>query len=575
MNGSIRSRITTLNLLLVLVPTIVSGTLGFWTASNVIRDEAIRAVGITANFKKELFVFRLIRQKERATEFLNSIRSICMDDGRMDQLCAQRLLTSFMDQDSIIDADINIPGMVNLHQGPNADTVKDHPPFAPRQLAQFSSRSAKIPSYIIEGHGKIPGSLITVRYDTKLIEELFIAPSELGPNGETFLADANGFFLTSPRSPGHQQGSSHPIDVRPMVMCLSRHNSEMLADDYRSVPVIHGFKYVPEIGGGCIMAHIQQDVAFAPLRKLRDRILFSALVFALLAMVISFWIAQRMSTQFTLPLMKLNERMKAAQAGDLNSPVSVTGPKEIVNLSSVFADLVAQLKLNIEIRDDFVAIVSHDLKNPLTLLGLYISRLEKNIQLLRDEEKLKLLPQVESMRGSLKRMLEMIGAVLSLTAIRSGNFTLLREHHSVNLLLTEVIDSFRPLMAEKGIALIKEAPAYEITTIFDRGRILQVFSNLLGNALKYTPKGGEVTVQLLEREKEIQFLVRDSGPGIPSDVLASIFERYHQLGQGGDFSVGLGLFIAKEIVSAHGGRIWAESEQGLGTTFYFTLPIKN
>lgn len=575
MNRSIRSRITTLNLLLVLVPTIVLGALGFWTSSSVIRNETIRAVGIAANTKKELLVFRLTRQKERAIEFLNSTRLICLHDGRMDQLCAQRLLTSFMDLDSIIDADIIIPGVVNLHQGPNADTLSDHPPFAPEQLAQFSSRSDKIPTYIIEGHGNIPGSLITVRYDTKIIEKLFVAHPELGLNGETFLVDANGFFLTNPRFPGHQGMGSHPIDARPMVMCLSRHDSEMLADDYRPAPVIHGFRYIPEIGGGCIMAHIQQDVAFAPLRELRDRILFSALVFALLAMAISFWIAQRMSAQFTLPLMKLNERMKAAQAGDLSSPVSVTGPKEILILSSVFADLVAQLKLNIEIRDDFVAIVSHDLKNPLTLLNLNISRLEKNIQLLRDEDKLKMLPQIESMRRGLMRMLEMIGTVLSLTAIRSGNFTLLREHHSVNLLLAEVIESFRPLMAEKGIVLIKEAPAHEITTMLDRGRILQLFSNLLGNALKFTPKGGEITVQLLEREKEIQFLVRDSGPGIASDELARIFERYHQLGQGGDFSAGLGLFIAKEIISAHGGRIWVESELGVGTRFYFTLPIKN
>lgn len=573
MNWSFRTRITIFFSALVLIPTIVLGTLGYWTSSNVIRNETIRSVGIAANTKKEILIYRLSRQKERAKEFMDSIQSTCLQSGYIDQLCAHRLLTFFMKIESIIDIDIDIPGEIDIHQGPNVSTIKNHPPFTAHQLAQFSPRSDKVPTYIIEAHGETPGSLITLRYGTKLIEDIFKAPPELGATGETFLADPKGLFLTQPKFPGFQ-GENNPIDTYPMNTCLANHNAEMLARDYRQALVIHGFKYIPEIGGGCIMAHIQQDEAFAPLKTLRRRILLLALAFAFLAMVISYLIAYRFSAQFTRPLSKLVDRMKSAQAGDLNSPVPTEGPKEIVILGNGLADLTSELKKNIEVRDDFIAIVSHDLKNPLTILGLNVSRLEKNIESLGDEAKIKLMPQILTIRRNLARMTEMIASVLSMNAIRSGKFVLSRERQSVNSLLDELIDSFYLPMAEKKILFKKEIPSHEISIMFDRGRIHQVLSNLLGNALKFTPEDGEITLQLLEYEKEIQFGVIDTGPGIAPEELALIFERFHQIRLSGDFSSGLGLYIAKEIVSAHGGKIWAESTLGVGSRFYFTIPIE-
>lgn len=572
MNWTLRARIALLLTTFVLIPIIVVGVLGYWTSSTVIQDETIRSVGLVASTKKELLVFRLNRQKERSIEFLVSIQSTCLSGQHMNLRCVKELTNSFMKTDSIIDLDITIPGILRFHQGPNSDSLRNHQPFSSLQLAQFSFGPDKTPTYIVEARGDIPGSLITVRYDTKIIEDIFSDPKELGASGETFLADKNGFFLTQPKYPGYQ-GESHPIDAHPMVTCLAQHDSEMLAGDYRPVPVIHGFRYVPEIGGGCIMAHIQQDEAFAPLKNLKFKILFLALAFAILAIIVSIWIADRFSAQFTQPLLRLGERIKAAQAGDLDSYVSTEGPKEISILSRGFADLASKLKQSIEVRDDFVAIVSHDLKNPISALSLSISLLEENAELLEVGARDKFKSPIAIMRRSLARMTEMIGAVLNLTAIRSGNFKLLRENHSVNSVIAEVMATFRPLMAEKNIILKEDLPTHEISAMLDHGRILQVFSNLLGNALKFTPKGGEITLQVLERENEIQFGVMDSGPGMPQEELGHIFERFHQLKQAGDFSAGLGLYIAKEIIVSHGGKILAESELGKGSKFYFTLPL--
>ncbi|MGZ3794304.1 MAG: sensor histidine kinase, partial [Bdellovibrio sp.] len=219
------------------------------------------------------------------------------------------------------------------------------------------------------------------------------------------------------------------------------------------------------------------------------------------------------------------------------------------------------------------AIVSHDLKSPLTSLNLIASRLEKKIATVENEQQqIKLMAQVVSLKKHLVRMNEMINSVLNLTAIRSGNFALLRKSYDINLLVVEVADIFRPLMVEKEITFKPEIPTEAIMVDVDRGRILQVLSNLLGNALKFTPTDGEIVIRLLKHDKEIQITVTDSGTGIPAENLDKIFERFHQVRRFGDFSLGLGLYIAKEIITAHGGKIWAESDLGNGSKFSFTLP---
>ena len=110
--------------------------------------------------------------------------------------------------------------------------------------------------------------------------------------------------------------------------------------------------------------------------------------------------------------------------------------------------------------------------------------------------------------------------------------------------------------------------------ILDQPRITQVLDNLLGNALKFTPAGGKITLQVSRLENEVQFSVSDTGPGIPDEALGRIFEPYWQV-QKTRSGMGLGLFIAKTIVESHGGRIWVESTVGQGTTFHFTLPSRN
>ena len=142
----------------------------------------------------------------------------------------------------------------------------------------------------------------------------------------------------------------------------------------------------------------------------------------------------------------------------------------------------------------------------------------------------------------------------------------------VRPLVLEACDNYRALMEEKFIALAC-TPADSLPSVLaDRDRILQVLTNLVGNAAKFTPEGGTVAVNAKALDGEVRFCVSDTGPGIRAEEVSHIFDRFWQATRTASLGTGLGLPIARGIVEAHGGRIWVESEPGIGTTFYFTLP---
>jgi signal transduction histidine kinase len=131
----------------------------------------------------------------------------------------------------------------------------------------------------------------------------------------------------------------------------------------------------------------------------------------------------------------------------------------------------------------------------------------------------------------------------------------------------------RPLAAGRSIHLESGVDAGLPRALFDSARILQVISNLVGNAVKFTPMQGRVSIRCERATDEVRFAITDTGPGIPPEQLPHIFGRFWQANARDRRGVGLGLPIAKGIVEAHGGRIWVESKPGAGSTFYFTLPV--
>jgi signal transduction histidine kinase len=168
----------------------------------------------------------------------------------------------------------------------------------------------------------------------------------------------------------------------------------------------------------------------------------------------------------------------------------------------------------------------------------------------------------------------LIGDLTDVAKMQAGRLNVERHECDVAEVVEPAIDTIGPLAAEKYIDFIPRIQSGLCLVSVDLLRMRQVLNNLLGNAVKFTPEGGQITLDVEDIRDEVRFTVRDNGPGIPGEALSHIFEPYWQVRKTRS-GMGLGLFIAKTLVEAHGGRIWVESDLGHGTAFYFTLPAIN
>ena len=216
-------------------------------------------------------------------------------------------------------------------------------------------------------------------------------------------------------------------------------------------------------------------------------------------------------------------------------------------------------------RDDILAIVSHDLRNPLTTISMSVALMEAAHPDERSHT------QAGIIRRAIANMTRLIQDLLELNRIAAGQFVVRQQAVEVSSLLEDSRDTLATLATPKNQGFeIQAGDCGEVMA--DADRVAQVLSNLVGNAAKFTPEGGRITVSTEATEREVRFCVSDTGPGIEEQDLPHIFDRFWQVRRVRRGGVGLGLAIAKGIVEAHGGRIWARSAPGVGSDFYFTLP---
>jgi signal transduction histidine kinase len=222
-------------------------------------------------------------------------------------------------------------------------------------------------------------------------------------------------------------------------------------------------------------------------------------------------------------------------------------------------------------RDEFLAMVTHDLRNLLSGLVMSASSL---MQVPCDDVTVKAAIRREGQRihRHAAGMNRLVGDLLDVVSIEAGRLAVIPETEDARELLREIVDAFQTNASAKKISLRTEVKSGTLLARYDRERILQVLANLVGNAVKFTPEGGRIDLFAEADADQIRFGVRDTGPGIPSDRLLTVFDRYWQHAKDRHGGLGLGLYIARCIVDAHGGKIWAESLPGEGSTFYFTLP---
>jgi signal transduction histidine kinase len=281
-------------------------------------------------------------------------------------------------------------------------------------------------------------------------------------------------------------------------------------------------------------------------------------------------------TVVVLPLVSRGQTMGVAAAVS-----SETAPFTADDLP-LFADVARRASLSIDnarlyqesqqavrAREEVLAIVSHDLRNPLNAVTLGASLLQTSTTLSEEDRE-----QVETMEVSARRMNRLIADLLDVTRLEGGKrLPIEPKNVEVGELFEEAEELFRSQAAVASVSIDYDLAPSLPPLHADRHRIMQVFSNLIGNSLKFTPAGGRITVRAQPARQEVNFTIADTGPGIPPENISDIFSPYWQAKRTERMGAGLGLPIAKGIVEAHGGRIWVESAPDEGTRFHFTLPV--
>jgi light-regulated signal transduction histidine kinase (bacteriophytochrome) len=222
-------------------------------------------------------------------------------------------------------------------------------------------------------------------------------------------------------------------------------------------------------------------------------------------------------------------------------------------------------------RDELIAIVSHDLRNPLGVVQLDAADL-KTWELPGDKDiSDKLRTSADRILRSVGLMDRLIADLLDMARIDAGRLDVRKQSEPSGVLIEDVLSVLEPLANAKRIAIEKELTETPPVNA-DRDRVFYVLSNIIGNAIKFTPDRGRITLRTARRRGELLIIVEDTGPGIPSEQLPHVFDRYWR-GRASQDGTGLGLYIAKGIILAHGGSIWAEAAAGGGSRFCFTLPL--
>jgi PAS domain S-box-containing protein len=277
-----------------------------------------------------------------------------------------------------------------------------------------------------------------------------------------------------------------------------------------------------------------------------------------------------------LPLL-MHGQLLGAMVFISSTPSHVYGPGDL-RLAEAVADRAAMAIENArlyrasvhatQVRDQVLGVVAHDLRNPLSTILTQVWSLKRDpLELERRYQR----PMEVIERGA-NRMNRLIQDLLDIALMEAGQLTIERAQLPAGWLIVEAVEMQRPLASSSSLELRVEVDPDVPDVLGDRDRLLQVFENLIGNAIKFTKTGGRITAGTASRDDEVVFWVADTGCGIASENLPHVFDRFWQATRAGRQGAGLGLAITKGIVEAHGGRIWVESEAGRGTTVFFAIP---
>jgi signal transduction histidine kinase len=394
--------------------------------------------------------------------------------------------------------------------------------------------------------------------DADLVELLQLAQEQSRSDTVTSDTEATSFFVIE-SGVGRWMG---PELAEPPRFGGGVHVGVANGVEYAAVPL--------RTGAGDMLYAVREEPGFwvASTRFLFEfwwQLMLAGIAAAAIALLVARWLARGM----TQPLRDMAKAARRMETGDYGQRVQTASRDEVGQLALAFNRMSGELESLERLRRDLVANVSHELKTPISALRARLENLLDGVERADTATLQVMLSQTE-------RLTRLVDQLLELSRLESGDVPMVRQSLALRPLVERVLSEIDVVRARRDVELAEHVPDDLPAVYADPERVHQVLFNLLDNAVRFTPSGGRVTVTAHRGNGNVDVAVADTGPGIAPEHLPRLFERFYRVDSGrsrDEGGTGIGLAIARSVVEAHGGRIWAESQPGRGSTFTFELPV--
>lgn len=297
-----------------------------------------------------------------------------------------------------------------------------------------------------------------------------------------------------------------------------------------------------------------------------------AIVMTITSLLFGIIISIFITRSIARPLSSMKRKTREIARGDFEGNLDISSPPEIGDLAQAINFMCSKLKETDKMKSDFFSLMAHELRTPLASIkeGTNLLLEGKGGEFKDKQKKLLTIIAEES-----NRLIDLVNSLLDLSKMEAGMMPFNFTNSDIKLLINKVIDEIEPLAVAKNVSLKVDIEGNLPIIKMDNERILQVLRNLIGNAIKFTASGSHVIISAQSVDRGLKVSVTDRGPGIPEENLTTIFDKFKQAtitSYNKIRGTGLGLAIVKHTINAHGGRVWAESKLGHGSTFIFVLP---
>ncbi|MGH1435113.1 MAG: sensor histidine kinase [Lewinella sp.] len=417
--------------------------------------------------------------------------------------------------------------------------------------------------------------------DTSATHDIMHSMMVINPSLEVYLLDTEGEIIDYVVP--YSKVKLDRVDMEPITTFLTSKTPHLILGDdpkqpgtaniFSAAPIyeneqLRGYAYV--ILAGEARNSITSTLSMHYILCLGGRLFYLILVAALLIGLLAFW-------WLTRNLRRIISVLKRFQEGDYEARISKRDQGSLAILGDTFNEMaekvtesIEQLKSVDRLRQELIANVSHDLRTPLAIIQGYIETLQMKEGKITSEERKQYL---ETVMASSEKLSRLIAQLFEYSKLEAQQIVPQKEPFPIQELCQDIIFKYQVLAQEKNIALGWNAP-HDLPMVFaDIGLVERVLQNLLDNALRHTPAGGEVSIQLNNTPEGVRIMVADTGPGIPEAQQAHIFERYRQLETKKATGSGLGLAIVKKILEIHQATIHVRNREQNGAEFWFQLPL--